>query len=771
MNINVSSLLKSLVVLSFVGLIVWGCKKAEDTPVTPTVPVDEEVIPGKTVGYGVELLEQSAYEKLPLIAEPMVPNSRNGRIAKDPTLASAYDLTNKMPPVQSQGAQGSCVAWSVGYAARSYFNHLTKTVSYTTTTGAVNPESVFSPAFIYNQIKVEDCQKGSYVVDALNLLKNSGSLTWKEMPYFANDCTTQPTEVQKQAAVNHKIKSWGRINRTVDAFRKFLYYDTPIIISTRLNESFKSYRNTKDIDGQYIWTDASEKNVSYHAMIIVGYDDARKAFKIQNSWGRNWANNGYIWMAYDILPAVIKEAYVMIPGEWPASAVSPALVTEEAGQVNNGQIQLKGKFTTIGDLPIIQYGICVSATSSQPTDRIEIRNTPIISTTQAFSVNASAVGPTLYYRAFAETLAGTVYGNTMSVAIKPGNTGELNQDMLFGAMSYTMDLNTGNKLTALGLTINTGIPGVTLTKTNYLYSEDNSVLSFGITDSKLKWRYAVGTRLHGYPVANDNMVYFSTNSSLVAVDLITGGRKWEYKSSAFIGQPVVRDNRVYFGSVGKGVTCLDGTTGNLIREFPKVCNRNIPTIENGILYYVTKSGIVAYNTNSGQMVWEYSDDLYFYNFDVGKRPIYSEGKLICAGYYSNLSKAKMMAINAADGKLVWEQPTFTLVSMENMSVDGNTLAYTIRTEDNQSKLVVMDINTAQIRWEKKFVSSSYVLPDDNFLVANSILILSDYQGVQAYNVLNGQKIWERRDDEVGPGVNPSFINKAGKSYHRPVMGM
>ena len=36
-----------------------------------------------------------------------------------------------------------------------------------------------------------------------------------------------------------------------------------------------------------------------HAMTVVGYDDARRAFRIQNSWGKEWGEGGYGWFGYD----------------------------------------------------------------------------------------------------------------------------------------------------------------------------------------------------------------------------------------------------------------------------------------------------------------------------------------------------------------------------------------------------------------------------------------------------------------------------------------
>lgn len=36
-----------------------------------------------------------------------------------------------------------------------------------------------------------------------------------------------------------------------------------------------------------------------HAMALVGYDDNKNAFRIRNSWGTDWGDEGSIWVDYD----------------------------------------------------------------------------------------------------------------------------------------------------------------------------------------------------------------------------------------------------------------------------------------------------------------------------------------------------------------------------------------------------------------------------------------------------------------------------------------
>jgi hypothetical protein len=80
-----------------------------------------------------------------------------------------------MPPVVSQGGEGACVAFAVGYAARSAEQYYrTNASSYS------NSTNVFSPEFLYNQIKFSsDCCSSTAMQTALDFIKLNGIPTYK----------------------------------------------------------------------------------------------------------------------------------------------------------------------------------------------------------------------------------------------------------------------------------------------------------------------------------------------------------------------------------------------------------------------------------------------------------------------------------------------------------------------------------------------------------------------------------------------------------------
>ncbi|SHO80805.1 Cysteine protease [hydrothermal vent metagenome] len=226
-------------------------------------------------------------------------------------LPISVDLSPDMPPVRSQGGQGSCVAWAVGYYLKSYHEHLDQGTTYGTRD---NYSGVYSPAFLYNIIKVGEvgnCSRGSYISDAFKRVENIGIAPWKDMPYSDKECDTIPSQKALDDAPCAKITSYGTIDKmNIEAIKYYLSVKEPIVIGIGVYDGFYRYYNK--IDGEYIYQNTNNDGRRYggHAITIVGYDDNKNAFKIVNSWGKTFANDGYLWIDYDVFKAITNGVYV-----------------------------------------------------------------------------------------------------------------------------------------------------------------------------------------------------------------------------------------------------------------------------------------------------------------------------------------------------------------------------------------------------------------------------------------------------------------------------
>jgi C1A family cysteine protease len=131
-------------------------------------------------------------------------------------------------------------------------------------------------------------------------------------PYDSSKVYLKPGWLVYKAAVQNKLNKFYRINATGDAriiqIRQALSAGNPVVFGTALLESFKEVT-----DDSVIQAPTSSKYIGNHAMVVVGYNNAKNAFEIRNSWGTNyWGNKGYGYMSPDYLKASItKDLWVM----------------------------------------------------------------------------------------------------------------------------------------------------------------------------------------------------------------------------------------------------------------------------------------------------------------------------------------------------------------------------------------------------------------------------------------------------------------------------
>jgi hypothetical protein len=217
-----------------------------------------------------------------------------------PSMPSGYQLV--MPPVQNQGSEFACVAFAAGYAVRSveqFYKTGSSGYSYST--------NLFSPEFLYDQTKLTDCASGTSILKALDFMKSSGICTWQSMPYSdLNGCSQMPTSSQSTEAGNFKISSYTKLNNTdVDAIKTMLLNKHPLVFMVATDQSFWN------AGPGFIWSSYSGSPGVGHALAICGFDDAKHAWRVFNSWGTNWGDAGYSWIDYDFLPQASYYSYAV----------------------------------------------------------------------------------------------------------------------------------------------------------------------------------------------------------------------------------------------------------------------------------------------------------------------------------------------------------------------------------------------------------------------------------------------------------------------------
>src|SRR5450631_2004189 len=262
---------------------------------------------------------------------------------KNPLPESA-NLQKFAPAVGDQGKQGSCVAWSSAYGAR--------TILESARTGADPNALKFSPAFLYNQIGLDGCE-GSYINRAMEFMSQKGSVPYESFPYTDQDCSRQPDPQLLDQARQFKMRGANRLtvgDRTdkidLRAIKENLSQGAPVVVGMMVGGSYM-----QPMMGQDVWNptqdDASMMGFVGHAQCVVGYDDAKYggAFLMMNSWGPKWGNNGFAWVNYDVFRYFVREAY----GLESMPAVGAAANKPFECEVGLVQVTYNGKKTVAGD--------------------------------------------------------------------------------------------------------------------------------------------------------------------------------------------------------------------------------------------------------------------------------------------------------------------------------------------------------------------------------------------------------------------------------------
>jgi hypothetical protein len=181
------------------------------------------------------------------------------------------------------------------------------------TSAAQNYDKASSPEFAYAYYKKsnnEDCSEGCYMFDEGNvdgmadILKNIGTSSWNQTAFVDSKACTITTDAQKTQAAANKISGYARLDedeyKITKELKSWMYAGYPLWFAANVDDGFQDL-------GTATWSTPVGKNGGGHAMTLVGWDDTKKAFKIANSWGKGWGDNGYGWVDYDYFQVLLAK--------------------------------------------------------------------------------------------------------------------------------------------------------------------------------------------------------------------------------------------------------------------------------------------------------------------------------------------------------------------------------------------------------------------------------------------------------------------------------
>ena len=183
----------------------------------------------------------------------------------------------KHTSIKNQGQCGSCYSFGACAAYESW-----KLVTANTTTDLSEQHFMMTA----KKIGPSGGCSGWYLDTSMNLLKNNGVANESDCPYKAVESACPTTATGK-----NKIAAWASTT-DINTIKSALQNNGLVYVGFAVYADFMSYSG-----GIYKYTSGSLKG--YHAVAIVGYDDAAQCFRVKNSWGTGWGEKGYFRIGYD----------------------------------------------------------------------------------------------------------------------------------------------------------------------------------------------------------------------------------------------------------------------------------------------------------------------------------------------------------------------------------------------------------------------------------------------------------------------------------------
>ena len=264
-------------------------------------------------------------------------------------LPGSVTLTRYLPPVGNQGSQGSCVSWAMGYGLASYM------IGVRNQNPPDRTDELMSPAYLHNQtVNYRDCHSGPPGFNpSREILHGQGIVPLSVMVYSTSrqGCTQQVTQQMRSAASQNKLREVYHLNKMntlvrspspptrdvlsdgdLNQIKTLLSRGYPVAIAIRTYAEFmRMGRNGV----QSTMTPRQDTNLghNYHAILAIGYDDARQTILVRNSWGSSWGNRGTAEISYNVFKKITGIAYAGIARDMPTQSTpepSPQLPTTPA---------------------------------------------------------------------------------------------------------------------------------------------------------------------------------------------------------------------------------------------------------------------------------------------------------------------------------------------------------------------------------------------------------------------------------------------------------
>lgn len=315
MTKKIMSLIQALFAACVLTITITSCTKTDMS----AVPAQSGSNDGASIAthhvYGVLPPDASRYSKVPVYSALQIKSMMRKGLA---ATAEPVSYTLQSPAVRDQEQIGSCTGFTGtedNEILRYYQNG--------------KWPSTLSPLYLYyiERVKIEGysitSDPGAEMIDIPEALQKYGECIESDYVYPDNAThtagpsskayKTAPNSIAVSNALNHEIgpnkSNYGMVAQgDTAAVIALLLNNTPVMMGFNVydNSSYTIFEGLNTTNYTYSPLTSAGKlksGLSFlggHANVIIGYDNTRKAFLMENSWSTGWGNHGYWYLPYSV---------------------------------------------------------------------------------------------------------------------------------------------------------------------------------------------------------------------------------------------------------------------------------------------------------------------------------------------------------------------------------------------------------------------------------------------------------------------------------------
>ena len=205
-------------------------------------------------------------------------------LCKPSSPAFDWKDAGEITPVKNQNPCGTCwIFAALGAYEASYHIRNKQTID--------GSEQQVMQCVRKDNKKIGSCMGGGWPAYVFDWSASSGIANESDVPYTGKEGTCN-----QNVAAPYTSIAWGYVSAKVrippvQQIKQAICEHGSVAVAVNATEAFKHYTG-----GVFNEHDPGKK--VNHAVLLTGWDDAKQAWHMKNSWGLRWGERGWMWIRY-----------------------------------------------------------------------------------------------------------------------------------------------------------------------------------------------------------------------------------------------------------------------------------------------------------------------------------------------------------------------------------------------------------------------------------------------------------------------------------------